>query len=103
MSKTKIMNKRYSALLLITLGLSMMSIAALAKAAETPSPEPQLQAAISDSNAQQSNDLITHSPNTTHNAEFTDQACLDCHTDQERLVELAVEEEVVEAPSEGPG
>ncbi len=39
------------------------------------------------------------------NAEFTDQACLDCHADEARLRELAPEEpEVVEeAPSEGPG
>lgn len=35
-------------------------------------------------------------------APFTDQACLDCHTNQERLTELAVEEEVVSL-SEGPG
>lgn len=36
--------------------------------------------------------------------EFTDQACLDCHTDQARLQELAVEEEDEgESLSEGPG
>jgi hypothetical protein len=29
---------------------------------------------------------------------FTDQACLDCHTDQQRVAELAV---VVEEPEEG--
>jgi hypothetical protein len=35
---------------------------------------------------------------------FTDQACLDCHTDQAKLQELAVVVEEVEAPpSEGPG
>jgi hypothetical protein len=35
---------------------------------------------------------------------FTDQACLDCHTDQGRLMALAVEEEEVhEALSSGPG
>ncbi len=37
-------------------------------------------------------------------SEFTDQACLECHTSEARLRELAVEEEEVEAaPSEGPG
>ena len=36
---------------------------------------------------------------------FTDQACLDCHTDQARLTELAVveEEEPEESLSSGPG
>ena len=34
---------------------------------------------------------------------FVDQACLDCHTDRSLLTELAVEEVVVEALSEGPG
>ena len=36
---------------------------------------------------------------------FTDQACLDCHTDQASLTELAVvdEEEPEEALSSGPG
>jgi hypothetical protein len=35
---------------------------------------------------------------------FTDQACLDCHTDEDRLTELAVVEEVAhEALSSGPG
>lgn len=35
---------------------------------------------------------------------FTDQACLDCHTDQERLMAPAVEEEAVhESLSSGPG
>lgn len=34
---------------------------------------------------------------------FTDIACLECHTNQETLQTLAVEEEVVESLSEGPG
>ena len=34
---------------------------------------------------------------------FTDRACLDCHTDQARLVSLAVAKPAVETPSEGPG
>ncbi len=34
---------------------------------------------------------------------FTDQACLDCHTDEDRLTALAVEEEAPEALSSGPG
>jgi hypothetical protein len=34
---------------------------------------------------------------------FVDHACLDCHTDRSLLTELAVEEVVVEALSEGPG
>jgi hypothetical protein len=36
-------------------------------------------------------------------APFTDQACLDCHTDQETLVLLAMEQEAPEALSSGPG
>lgn len=34
---------------------------------------------------------------------FTDIACLECHTDRDQLQILAVEEEVVESLSEGPG
>lgn len=34
---------------------------------------------------------------------FTDIACLECHTNQDQLQRLAVEEEVVESLSEGPG
>jgi hypothetical protein len=34
---------------------------------------------------------------------FVDFACLECHTDQARLLELAVEEEETESLSEGPG
>ena len=36
-------------------------------------------------------------------APFTDHACLDCHTDQEQLTALAVEDKVTESLSEGPG
>jgi hypothetical protein len=45
-------------------------------------------------------------PAVVHSAQvesFGDQACLGCHTDETRLKELAVEEEVAESPSEGPG
>ncbi len=34
---------------------------------------------------------------------FSDQACLDCHTDQARLTELALPEETTEELSSGPG
>jgi len=34
---------------------------------------------------------------------FTDAACLNCHTDQERLTTLAVAEEKSESLSSGPG
>lgn len=34
---------------------------------------------------------------------FTDQACLNCHTDQAKLVELAKPDEPKESLSEGPG
>jgi cytochrome c5 len=36
-------------------------------------------------------------------APFTDQACLKCHTDQQQLKALAVEDTPVKAESEGPG
>lgn len=35
--------------------------------------------------------------------EFTDQACLTCHTNQDVLKALAVEEESTESLSSGPG
>lgn len=34
---------------------------------------------------------------------FTDFACLDCHTDQARLMELALPDEPEESLSSGPG
>jgi hypothetical protein len=34
---------------------------------------------------------------------FTDQACLDCHTDQAKVQTLAIEEEKPDSLSEGPG
>lgn len=34
---------------------------------------------------------------------FTDTACLECHTDQDRLKTLAVSEQKTEALSSGPG
>jgi hypothetical protein len=34
---------------------------------------------------------------------FVDQACLDCHTDQAALLELAIPDDPVESHSEGPG
>lgn len=34
---------------------------------------------------------------------FTDQTCLDCHTNQEKLVELAEPDPPKETLSEGPG
>lgn len=34
---------------------------------------------------------------------FSDQACLNCHTDEERLQTLAVAEEKSESLSSGPG
>lgn len=37
------------------------------------------------------------------NVPFSDVECLDCHTDQVLLVELAEPPEVVEEHSEGPG
>ena len=40
---------------------------------------------------------------TLHLEPFVDQACLDCHTDQPTLLELAIPDDPVEAPSEGPG
>ena len=39
----------------------------------------------------------------TEREPFTDQACLDCHSDEDRLMALAVEEESPEALSSGPG
>ncbi len=36
-------------------------------------------------------------------APFTDQACLECHTDEQQLKALAVDDTPVKAESEGPG
>ncbi|MCB9436432.1 MAG: hypothetical protein H6673_05480 [Anaerolineales bacterium] len=93
------MNARRSAWLLIGLGLFMALGATLVSCApDTTAPALQIQltAAPDNDTAAQPTAVAMD----TENRE--DQACLDCHTNQELLAELAVEE-VVENLNSGPG
>lgn len=92
------MNARRSAWLLIGLGLFMALGATLVSCApDTTAPTLQTQlTAAPDADAAQPTVVAMN------DEAREDQACLDCHTNQELLVELAVEEEVVSLNS-GPG
>ena len=103
--KKHYINVRWS--LLVVVG--MMVVAALAGcAADTTAPE--LQPRPTDENAptpvaalaQNDEGGMAMTGEGTPEVEFTDFACLDCHTDEEQLKALAVEEKK-ENLSEGPG
>ena len=97
------MNRLHNLWFLLVLGGLLLAGAALASCApDTTAPELQVKTEQPDAPSVQANAA------TPANAEpgiatvvFTDQACLDCHTDQDRLKELAVENEV-KTSSSGP-
>lgn len=94
--------------LLVALGLLVLVVALTSCAPDTSAPEFNSEIAQRDSaddhvvsDAADSDE--TDSGKTIAPVAFTDQACLDCHTDKARLQELAVEDESTEELSEGPG
>lgn len=95
--------------LLVIAGLLVFAGVLASCAPDTSAPEFNREAArveAADNQASSDTALAGVSETTTTVAlvEFTDQACLDCHTDEGRLKELAVEEEDIgESLSEGPG
>ncbi len=102
------MNKRHGLWLLLILGMLLLVGAALASCApDTSAPERQVHVAQLGESGDQAADTtlsnVADSSASIQPVEFTDTACLDCHTDEERLKELAVEEEVPETLSSGPG
>lgn len=95
--------------LLVAAGLLLILAALTSCAPDTSAPELQREVAEVDvADDQAPSDTAETDTTDTDTAvamvEFTDQACLDCHTDEARLQELAVEEEdEAESLSEGPG
>ncbi len=94
---------------LVAASLLLLVAALTSCAPDTSAPELQREVAEVDVvNDQAPSDTAesdtTDTGKTVAQVAFTDQACLDCHTDQARLQELAVEEENEgESLSEGPG
>lgn len=102
--------RRYASIstLLVVLGLLMLVAALTSCAPDTSAPEFNSEIAQGDSaDDQVASDTAdsdeTDSGKAIAQIAFTDQACLDCHTDEARLQELAVEDEPTEELSEGPG
>jgi hypothetical protein len=93
-------------LLLSIAGLLLTGAALASCAPDTSAPERQdvvaLAATADETSDTAASDTLTTDAETA-TVEFTDQACLDCHASQERVQELAVEEEQAESLSEGPG
>lgn len=93
------MNARRSAWLLVGLGLFMALGATLVSCApDTTAPALQIQLTA----APDSDSAVQPTAVAMADESREDQACLDCHTNQELLAELAVVEEVVSLNS-GPG
>jgi hypothetical protein len=91
-------------LLLVVGGLLLVGAVLVSCAPDTSAPELRAEVPQDSISDDQSDILISSGPDADLAIEpFVDQACLDCHSDQELLMELAVEEEVPEIPSEGPG
>lgn len=87
---------------IILLGVAMLLAGLVASCAPDKSA-PVLEARITPTSPDNvSADLIT-TEMVADLEPFTDTECLDCHTDQVRLVELALPEEAGETLSEGPG
>lgn len=103
------MKKHFSiTTLLVIMGLLLIAAALASCAPDTSAPELKSEIAQTESTDEQANSDTASTSNTSPGDEidrvqFTDQACLDCHTDEVRLQELAVEEEETESLSEGPG
>lgn len=103
------MKKHFSIITLLVVIGSLLIAAALASCApDTSAPElnsevAQIESADEQANSDTESASYTGTGDEINRVEFTDQACLDCHTDEVRLQELAVEEEDTESLSEGPG
>lgn len=94
--------------LLVALGLLVLVAVLTSCAPDTSAPEFNSEIAQNDSADDQAVSDTADSDQTDSGqaiaqVAFTDQACLDCHTDKARLQELAVEDEPTEELSEGPG
>jgi mono/diheme cytochrome c family protein len=95
--------KKFHSFWLLTLisGLLLVGAALVSCAPDDSAPELEAPTAVADAGDQPVAD--TGAADELVTATFTDQACLDCHTDEARLQELAVDEGPAESLSEGPG
>lgn len=100
------MNARRNALLLIALGALMAFSAILVSCApdtEAPALNEEARAIVAQED-ETADPQATEEVSDITQVAFTDQECLDCHTDEALLQELAVEEEnAAEELSSGPG
>jgi hypothetical protein len=97
------MKARLLASLFVVMGLFVVAAILVSGCArDTDAPELQVEELSVAETEEPGDSDITLTTTDMHLEPFSDFACLDCHTDQEELVELAVEEEVVSL-SEGPG
>jgi hypothetical protein len=99
------MQKRYGACLVVVLGTIISISAALASCTpDSTAPAMRVENSIIlspeplDDDSEDSPSVVR--PQATS---FSDQPCLECHTNQVWLETMAVAEEKVEAPSSGPG
>lgn len=103
------MKQRHGLWLLMILGTLLLVGAALASCApDTSAPERRVDVAQLGESSDQAADStiadVADSGASIDKVEFTDDACLDCHTNEEQLKELAVEEDnEAESLSSGPG
>jgi hypothetical protein len=97
------MKKSHSLWLLVAVSGVLCVLAALVSCApDTSAPELKMPAQVAQVDEPQPG--AEGGPPEISTAAFVDQECLDCHTDQEALQRLAVEEEgEAESLSEGPG
>ncbi|NDJ87092.1 MAG: hypothetical protein GYB66_14535 [Chloroflexi bacterium] len=105
------MRARYSAWLLIVVGIALVVGAALVSCTpDRSAPElsdaemesaDSLESAVSDEPTEAPPDIVTVDMDLIE--PFTDQECLDCHSNQTLLIEITPEEEETESLSEGPG
>lgn len=98
------MKSHFRGWLIVLLGIMLIaSVALISCAPDTSAPalEPTVDDELQDTTSASSQpELVAMDAGLPP---FTDQACLDCHTDSALLMELAEPEEVVESVSEGPG
>jgi hypothetical protein len=88
---------RFGWLLVVGVGVLFIGVALASGAADTPlSDHPGVV------QAEDCAEAAADVPGVEAAVQTGDNPCLDCHTDEERLTELAVEEET-ESLSEGPG
>ena len=98
------MHLRHTIGLLAAAGAAVAVVALVGCAPDTSAPTLQARSGANSAAAARIAQLPTPVAEATPALEpFTDQACLDCHTSQTELVDLAIEDAPTEALSSGPG